>query len=360
MKVRICPTFDSYHNSSLLQAIVALFGVSNVRYTCQGFPALDARSLAFVVEPLELKICLDHIDIPRTIERGLEWCDVYGKSNVDPATVPPAHAAKVLITGSCIPFRVCGPRRGLLTAAWTYALCLPDFKRIKSPREHFANWWRQYKYRLSQPTYVPASYTPGYVFFSATIWKSEPECNRFRANFMEACRTTPGLRFEGGFMPRPRNDVPGFERYTTDHKRSHGEYVANTKRSTVAFNTPSVFGCNPWRLAEFLAMGKAMISTPLIRELPAPLTHGENVHFVDGSLESIREAVRLLLQDAEYRQHLERGARTYYLSYLKPERIIQRILAFAAQQKNLDPSTLPLGDEAEASALLEPVAASGA
>src|SRR5262245_51804921 len=166
MKVRICPTFDSYHNSSLLQAIIDLFGASQVRYTCDGFPTLDPRSLAFVVEPLELKICLDHIDIPRPIERGMDWCDLYGKSNVDPAKVPPAHAAKVWITGPCFPFRFCGPVRGLWAAAWTYALCLPDRKRIKSVREHFANWWRQYKYRLAQPAYVPAPYTPGYVFFS--------------------------------------------------------------------------------------------------------------------------------------------------------------------------------------------------
>ena len=37
-------------------------------------------------------------------------------------------------------------------------------------------------------------------------------------------------------------------------------------------------------------MGKAIISTPLTREMPSPLVHGKHVHFVN-SVEEIYDAV---------------------------------------------------------------------
>ena len=331
MTIRIYPTFDAYFYSSFLGGLRELFGPHNVRYSCEGFPALDRRCLAFIVEPTGLKVALDQLDVPKLNERALQWCDVYSKSNLHPEMVPPAQSAKIHLTGPCFPVRFCGPVAAVSNACRNFALRPPNGWKVKKIREHFANWWRQSRYRLPESAYSPEPCQPGYVFFSSTIWKTEPECNQYRTRFMEACRTLPGLRFEGGFMPRPANDVPGFEAYTVTTKYSHAQYVAKTKQSTVAFNTPSVFGCNPWRTAEFMAFGKAIISTPLLRPLPTPLVHGENVHFVDGSLESIREAVGMLYKDADYRHRLERGTREYFLKYLRARSILERILKHPSQ-----------------------------
>lgn len=123
--------------------------------------------------------------------------------------------------------------------------------------------------------------------------------------------------------------MPGFEQYTTERRYSLKEYLSKLKRSAVAFNTPAVHSCHGWKLGEFLALGKAIVSTPLTRALPAPLLHGEHIHFVDGSPDSIREAVCLICRDISYRQRLERSARAYYLQYLQPQHVIERILAVA-------------------------------
>jgi hypothetical protein len=69
--------------------------------------------------------------------------------------------------------------------------------------------------------------------------------------------------------------------------------------------------------------------------------------------------VELILKDPDYREHLGRGARAYYLANLDPRRIIQRVLAFGAQRKNLDQSDLPLGEESITTPSLESVALSG-
>src|SRR5262249_47673698 len=104
------------------------------------------------------------------------------------------------------------------------------------------------------------------------------------------------------------------------------EYLAKTRSSALVFNTPAVWSCHGWKLGEFLALGKAIISTPLVRELPAPLVHGCHIHYVDGSLDSIRAAIQLLLNDHDYRKHLERNAYDYYSSFLSPKRVVERLL----------------------------------
>ena len=88
-----------------------------------------------------------------------------------------------------------------------------------------------------------------------------------------------------------------------------------TKSSAVVFNTPAVWLCHGFKLAEYLALGKAIISTFISRELPSPLVHGRHVHYIDGSPISFREAIELILSDQGYRINLERNAYDYYTPF---------------------------------------------
>jgi glycosyltransferase involved in cell wall biosynthesis len=78
-------------------------------------------------------------------------------------------------------------------------------------------------------------------------------------------------------------------------------------------------------------MGKAIISTPLTREMPGDgLVHGENVHFVK-SEEEIYDAVVKINTDASYRRKLEQGARRYYEEWLAPEVVVRRLIKRAKE-----------------------------
>jgi glycosyltransferase involved in cell wall biosynthesis len=92
------------------------------------------------------------------------------------------------------------------------------------------------------------------------------------------------------------------------------------------FNSPAVHACLGWKLGEFLALGKAILSLPLSRAMPSPFVHGEHVHYVADEEPAMRDAIERLLRDHPYRARLEIGARRYYLEYLSPERAIQRLL----------------------------------
>ena len=120
--------------------------------------------------------------------------------------------------------------------------------------------------------------------------------------------------------------MPGeYQPYRLKLPVSHAEYVRRTKHSAVVFNTPAVHDCLGWKLGEFLALGKAIISTPLGRSMPGDFRHGEQYHMVEDDAEEIREAVELLAANADYRHHLERSARAYWERWLSPTSVIRRL-----------------------------------
>ena len=93
----------------------------------------------------------------------------------------------------------------------------------------------------------------------------------------------------------------------------------------MVFNTPAVHNCHGWKLGEYLAMGKAIISTPLSNELPAQMEHGKNIYLISES-EDFKSALLKLLSDSEYRNTLEEGAKAYYLKYASPEAVINLMI----------------------------------
>ena len=97
------------------------------------------------------------------------------------------------------------------------------------------------------------------------------------------------------------------------------EWLKKTKESAVAFNTPAFWNCHGWKLGEYLAMGKAIISTELSNDLPEPLKHGVNIHFVENTSQAMSEAVEFIVSHPEYRKTLESGARAYWEKYGTPE-----------------------------------------
>ena len=104
-----------------------------------------------------------------------------------------------------------------------------------------------------------------------------------------------------------------------EHAEPFPSWLEKTKRSAVVFNTPAFWNCHGWKLGEYLALGKCIISTKLSNDLPYPLEHGKNIHYVEASQSSIQEAIEYILAHPSYRRKLEQGAKTYWNQYGTPE-----------------------------------------
>ena len=334
--VRIDPRFAPEHAAYYLDGLMEHTGVRQLPWSREGFPARysDNKPLAMTLrrDGSERNIYIAADDMPDLDEAALDWADVYGKVNLVRDLVPSKHAHKVVAIGPSHAVRIWGVAEALRVARRTSRAG----GRLVAPRQHYRRFWLQATRRVDASYYEPAPAEDDYVFYNSWLWAKHDEANPPRAEFMRACRAlAPTVRFEGGFIRRRRDDVPGYDDVIADRRYDLREYLANIKRSTVVFNNPAAHHCLGWKLAEFLRLGKAIVSLPLSRELPAPLVHGEHLHVVEPTAEAIQDAVRTIVADRDYRHHLERAARSYYLEHLTPVRVIERLsdLAFGEQRR---------------------------
>ena len=193
-------------------------------------------------------------------------------------------------------------------------------------KRFFAQYFKQ-KYKLWIKQYPLSIAEKGYVFSANTLWHNDEynqlneTTNKIRANFMETCLLIFEINFEGGFVPSQLGN-DNFKHLHLKKSLSQSTYINKVKKSVLVFNTPAVWNCHGWKLGEYLCMGKAIISTPLSNDLPAPLIHGDSIHIVNNQQELI-EAIRLINQDEKYRMKLEKAARDYYEKYVSPEASIR-------------------------------------
>jgi hypothetical protein len=94
--------------------------------------------------------------------------------------------------------------------------------------------------------------------------------NDGRAEIIAALKENLGSRFRGGFLRTEfaERRYPGL---ITDEAQSSTDYVALIRSSAIGVSTVGLHGSNPWKLAEYLAGGVAVVTEPLRFGIPDPL-----------------------------------------------------------------------------------------
>jgi hypothetical protein len=325
------PASDLTYASYVLHGLAARLGHDAITYATGGFPPSygGGRVLAcYRAEDPGKRAFLVFTDQTTVNTSGKEWAAAYGAVNL-----APDDANSTLALGPTFGIRLTSRSlvRRHLAGTWRWALeglrTLPRRKvRIRIAADRTRALAKHQRARAPITAYRPHPSDADYVFFTAWPWAKHGDVNPPRIRFIDACRRAPGLQFEGGFAPRRRRDVPEVLPYTTEARYPLLEYLAKLGRSAVAFNNPAVHGCLGWKLGEYLAMGKAIITLPIDRVLPSPLEHGVHVHVIDGSPASLDDALARLRADDDYRGALERNARAWYEDYLAPECVADRVL----------------------------------
>ncbi len=339
MKVYIDPACDIQHTGFYLLGFMELLGSDSIVFSNRHTLGFSHNNdiLSAVVESddaqRQVRLILDFGDSPKYRDSLYEWADVYAKTNIREEDLP--LYPKSIPLGRGVPMKSFSTTRTIQLGLSNY------FKarhRIMDARG-FLSLYRLMAFRcIPRAEFETRGVSEGsYVHFVCTPWKNDKETNDLRANFMLAVKSVPGITFEGGFAPRADGFDPGYEDLRTGPFEPYKVYMAKTQRSLTVFNNPAVKGCHSWKLAEYLCWGKAIISTPLLRMLPAPLEDGVHILYTDGSLADIAGKVRLLREDIGFRNSLERNARAYYDEYLAPAKVVTRILQRAGLDVGSDP-----------------------
>ena len=325
MKVIIDPYDNILYKSFYIYALQNAFGRRNVSFDSAPFSSLSDKarktwSMRFIIIKNDVitKYCIACNDSYEIIEEIYDWCDVYGGVNINFAKTPPEYHDKLV--SLCPSF---GINPYSIPEIVFYALRTISSFNPRDIKKHFGTYKRLF---FGRPKYKDYEYDipvqDNYVFFCSTLWyndewnHNDEGVNNRRANFIRACHEIKQVNFEGGFVSQGENRS-SIELFADClcQPYSMKEWMENTKKSICVFNTPAFWDCHGWKLGEYLALGKAIISTKLSNDLPSPLVHGENIHYVDNSIGEMKEVVEYIVSHPTYREKLEKGARQYWERY---------------------------------------------
>lgn len=298
----------------------------------------ESRGIAFVLEDKtrKVRVFIDYWDFAAVDDNYYQWADVYAK--VNPSKELLRNYSKMIAAGPMFGLKLHSLPECILLACRNYLLAKNNMTCS------FTSYLRDYVYSTVRRKHL-VEYEPdynnvkdNYIFHASTLWYNrfaETDTNYWRGEFLRAAKQEK-LDIEGGLFyignsPDILRECPTYPNYKQEYKDfifnkriSPRDYIHKTKQSVLVFNTPSVCECHGWKLGEYLCMGKAIISTPLTREMPAPLVNGHDILFVN-NIDELHSAIKRITEDGQFRHHLEIGARSYYEKWLAPHVVIKRI-----------------------------------
>lgn len=280
-------------------------------------------------------IYIDFGDAQAISLKHYEWADVYAKINL--SKEDNNHFPKTLPIGPSFGINIL-----------TIYLVLRIFCNILitrhlpvSIKEYINDFGYLFVRRRKYEKYLGSKSETDYVFAISTLWPYKNEmdsANDFRGKFICCCKKIFSV-FEGGFfyVKSAENSITGYKKYLSEYKNfifkkriSPTTYLKKTKKSTLVFNTPAVAGCLGWKLGEYLAMGKAIISLPLKNMMPIqyntiPIPIPIPILFIE-NISDLEKTIIQLKNDDDLRKELELKSIHYFNNFLTPRRVIERIL----------------------------------
>ncbi|NDC76738.1 MAG: hypothetical protein EBZ67_02515 [Chitinophagia bacterium] len=346
-KVYVNPQSKIKYISYYLGGLSKIIGARNVRFSAAPFRELDVpnpwsayehyAAMLFVTrDNRKIRVVVDFHDSRIHIPEAYRWCDVYAKVNLERNTLPADEFPKVVSIAPSSFTRIWSN----FTTRWhLYSNLIRCGFKLHSGIKRFQ---RDYKFMTSSmriEDFESARYQSNtdddgskpYIFLVASLWHHQfclENTNPWRKKFIEACRSLP-CTFEGGFFAYDQQHpaLREYENFLVRKKYSPQEYFERMAKSILTFSTPSVHECHGIKLAEYLAMGKSILATPITNLLPGPgLEHGKNIHIVSTEQE-LREGLLRMIQDRPYREQIAEGARAYYDEYISPTAAVTNLVS---------------------------------
>ena len=335
MKILIDPRCMFNYASFYIQGLHEFYGKNNVSFAKHEFKEVSYeyyRIMCYEIRDGQKikRIVIDYQDFNTIVNDAYAWCDIYAKINVSKEDYNSGKYSKLL----CIPPGFGIKIYGLWGSCWqalknTFNIHKNGWNLYGTKsmyiREYLSNWHS----RATLNTYLAEQRSfPNYIFFISTLWDNRIQStptNQLRAKFIRICKSLKNKHFEGGLFAKPTN--PDYEKYSDlvfKQKYKHIDYIKSTQKSAIVFNVPSVLDCHGWKLGEFLAMGKAIISMPLFNHLAFPLIDGTHIRFCQDE-EDIEKAILDIIYDEQKREKMEQAAKKYFLDNATPLKVIEQI-----------------------------------
>jgi len=156
--------------------------------------------------------------------------------------------------------------------------------------------------------------------------------NETRAKCIVVLRKELGEKFYGGLA----HDDYSKKYFSNalladDSSSSKRNYLEILKRFPICVATVGLNGSNGWKLAEYVAHSKAILSEPLVYQVPGKFEAGQNyIEFSDAD-DLVASAVKLI-EDKTLRTEIMANNFAYYNSHVRPDAMIANSLNVVLEQ----------------------------
>ena len=268
MRVR-CFVGKSIQLSFLGASLAGMFGQPDCEVTLQFVDWIDdPQSIAIDIDGTRLVIEV-HDQCDKWCLPLLEWCDVYAKRDIDPeVTTPLQH--KIVPFGMNV---ACHSRRSAFAVLQAIAAAIPSGYR---PR-----LMDLYRYLVS-PHWQDLEQSPiqpvrNNILFQTRVWEpsgapNDEIINEERVALLRALKAEFKHRLVGGLVPTPYALTHYPDLVTTSPTRQP-QFIHWAKQHAIAIYSRGLFGSIAFKMVEFLASSKCIVSEPIRYTLPAPLVH---------------------------------------------------------------------------------------
>jgi hypothetical protein len=151
--------------------------------------------------------------------------------------------------------------------------------------------------------------------------------NEARARCIRLLRDALGPRFTGGFS-RSRYTERTYPDLIWPGAAAQENYLRVLKTFPICVASTGLHGSTGWKLAEYIAFSKAVVSEPLVYEVPGGFASGRNYIKFSSPEECVHAAIRLI-EDAGLRRQIMQNNAAYYRDYLRPDVLVKNALLTA-------------------------------
>jgi hypothetical protein len=157
------------------------------------------------------------------------------------------------------------------------------------------------------------------------------EVNERRANTVRALKSHFGDRFVGGlrFSAYAQATYPDCLYPGDPGLKGH---VALSKACLINVNTAGLHDSTSWKIPEYMAASRCIVSEPMHYTIPVPLVEGRN-YLAFRSPEDCVAACERLLSDPAAANTMRGENDAYYRAHIRPDRLMARCLQTALERR---------------------------
>lgn len=293
----------------------------------------------FVILNNEKIIFYDTSDTPNLRNDALEICDAYFKRSYVAASIPDGYKSRVCPLGFNYELYAGKLNRYEVARFLLRKNALENFpwEIIRRTAELVSLGFLP---TIGNMCALPIPNQDPCVLFMARAWDPDGESakvsvtekaervqiNEMRARCIELLRQELGPKFYGGFA-RTKYAIENYGSLLLESSLTSGKknYLTLLRQYPICIATTGLHGSIGWKMAEYVAFSKSIVSEKLNCLVPGSFEPGKNYLEFDTPETCLQQTMKLL-ESIQLRQEMMENNWAYYKAYMQADKLVWRTL----------------------------------